>query len=119
MSLTTKASVLLTAPDLANGVTDEQWVQAISDADQMISPGFFPDGQEEIAARYYVAHKLTVDQRGGAAGGLQAYRAGGVSASFASSWFSSTEGNAWLSSTSFGQRLLAMTRARGAGPYVA
>lgn len=118
MSLTTKNAVVTMAPELAD-VADATWVQALGDADALTNSALFPGPKAEIAARYYVAHRLTMDKRGGgAAGGLLGYRAGNVSATFSSNWFANSEVAAWLSSTSYGQALLSMTRAAAAGPWV-
>jgi hypothetical protein len=120
VSLTTKHAVETMVPELASGISDEAWVQVLDDADALTNAALFPGPKAELAARYYVAHKLTMDKRGGGVvGALQSYRAGNVAAAFASNTLSGSLMEAWLLSTSYGQALIGMTRAAAAGPWVA
>lgn len=59
MSLTTKANVLLIAPELSSITDDNIWNQYLADVDQEISASIFGN-ETERAARYLVAHYVSL-----------------------------------------------------------
>ena len=67
MADTTKANVLLIAPELST-VTDATFTLVIADAVLEFGSDEFGD-QEEIVQRYYVAHNLTLLESTGTGGG--------------------------------------------------
>jgi len=59
MALTTKANILLIAPELSSITDDNVWNIILSDVDNLISTSVF-GLKTEIAARYLAAHHLTL-----------------------------------------------------------
>jgi len=59
MALTTKANVLLIASELSSITDDNIWNLILSDVDNLISSSVF-GLKTEMAARYLVAHQLTL-----------------------------------------------------------
>lgn len=125
MSLTTKGAVLLTAPALASVTDDARWTQKLADADAQVSLEVFPldvggINYAELAARYLVAHTLTLEERvkSGASGPITNVRVGDVSTTFASPYASKAAWEAWLLGTEFGQKFLDLSRPATAGGFV-
>jgi len=58
MALTTKANVLLIAPTLST-LSDDLWTLILADSSNFISSAVF-GSKSEIAARNWVAHRLTL-----------------------------------------------------------
>jgi len=58
MALTTKANVLLIAPDLSTA-DDDLWTLVLADSSNFISASVF-GSKSEIAARNWVAHRMTL-----------------------------------------------------------
>lgn len=107
MPLTTKAAVLLTAPELST-VTDDQWTQAIDDAELLMNSTAF-DTRAELAARYLVAHLLTMSQRRGG-GNVSSVSVGPVSVQYGISVASDAS---TFDQTSYGRQFKLLARLTG------
>lgn len=125
MPLTTKGAVLLTAPALAAITDDARWTQKLADADAQVNLEVFPldvagVNYAELAARYLVAHMLTLEEqaKSGASGQITNVRVGDVSTTFASPYSSKAAWEAWLMGTEFGRRFLDLSRPATAGGFV-
>lgn len=121
MPLTTREAVETMAPELKAAVTDAgRWQQALQDADQYVNTDVFQPPTDEQAARYMVAHILTVDLRRGAPSPVQSVRAGSVTAvyGFQLPRAGSSVFSAWLESSAYGQKFLTLGRPRAMGPIL-
>lgn len=104
--LTTKAKVLLAAPELADE-SDARFEWAISAVAMEMNATSFGQ-RSELAATYLVAHTLTVTRRRGSAA-VVSMAAGGVSKAFANSGGKNPR-EAELASTAYGARFLSLSK---------
>lgn len=63
MPLTTREAVVNMAPELAATPDGSAWTQAIEDAEVLVSVNSLGAKRAELAARYYVAHRIAVLQK--------------------------------------------------------
>lgn len=118
MALTTKAAVLLAAPELASVVDDARWNLAIADADQD-TPERVLGAKAERAARYLVAHMLVVSERtkkSAGRGQVVSETVGPMSRTYAvQASAGGTVAEEWLRSTPYGEQYLRITAAAAGG----
>jgi hypothetical protein len=117
MPTTTRAAVILMAPELGAYPDGADWTQAIADASlEFPSESFGTRG--EYAARLLVAHLITVRKSGGGAGGRVVSESigGVVSRTYAQP--STTVDPYGLDRTVYGQQLLSLMRVTSGGPMV-
>ena len=110
MSLTTKANVLIIAPSLST-VSDDLWNFALNNVGYAISTSVFGVRTEE-AARYWVAHKLTLlaeSSSSAAAGPMIKERVGDVMREYAKPQ-SVSESNSDYARTKYGIEFLAIRK---------
>jgi hypothetical protein len=114
--LTTKAAVLLTAPELVS-VPDDRFDQALSDVDLEVDPAFFGT-QAERAARLLSAHLLTVQGKGSQAGALQSITVGPMTKTFAQASGEGAGVPQRFAGSSYGVEYYRLLRLFGAGPVL-
>lgn len=118
MPATTREAVVLTAPELSAYPAGADWDQAIADAELELAAGASRFGRRwEMVNRYLVAHMMTIRKSGrGGSPRVQSESVGGiVSRTYAVSVGLDAKS---LDQTAYGQEVLAIMRAVGAGPQV-
>lgn len=110
--MTTKADILLIAPEFAL-VSDDTFNLAISDADMLV--GDFGN-KTDIAKRYFAAHCLAVWTASSAAAGgaVSSESAGRVKISYAVPSIDA----GWLALTKYGQMVLELTKRKKVTPFL-
>lgn len=105
---TTQANVLLIAPELST-VSQDLWDLILADVGNIVSSTIF-GAYEEVAARYLVAHKLTLLQPGsigsGASGPLKREKVGDVEYEYADSSNSMSRSDMDYTRTKYGMTFM-------------
>jgi len=109
MADTTKANVLLIAPELST-VSDDLFTLILADAALIIDENFCASAYQEILQRYFVAHSVSVDSSSGSTGGaVERERVGDVEREYANNTSPNINDMA-LGSTKYGLEYLRLKK---------